>query len=240
MLGRAGKPALQESPPRARPLEPAGLGKGLRPGEACPPPPYTHTKVEIWFCSWMWVQGVNPLAASMPAGQLRGFGAGQARCWKMFMGVARGLRGTQAGPVPWQDALFLQHPLRGVQCCLYCSLRPKHKEPGRISVWSPCGQHVVRVARLSPFLIQALPNTHDPLGSGSCEYACLSLCHREIYSALKGVMAQSLSLRGTAEPSMGWPRFVVGRGHSKRLLLLAETLGQRAADAAGKRGSTGV
>ena len=37
---------------------------------------------------------------------------------------------------------------------------------------------------------------------------------------------------------MEWPKFVVERGHSERLLLLAEMLGQRVGDAAGKRGST--
>lgn len=36
------------------------------------------------------------------------------------------------------------------------------------------------------------------------------------------------------------PRFLEGREHSERILLLAEMLGQRAEDAAGKKGSAGV
>jgi len=53
----------------------------------------------------------------MPAEQLSCFGAGHARCWKMCRGLASSLRGTRADPVPWKDALFLQHLLCGTQCC---------------------------------------------------------------------------------------------------------------------------
>lgn len=67
----------------------------------------------------------------------------------------------------------------------------------------PHGKHVASVAQLSAFLIQALPNTRDPLDSGCCECAHLSLHHQEMYLVLKGVMAQTLSLHSTAETSMG-------------------------------------
>lgn len=114
MLGRAGKPALRESPPGTRVLELSGLGEGLQP-EVCPPVIHMP-RVEIWFPSWVWVQGVNPLVVSMPAERLSHFGAGQACCWKMCRGLASRLRGTQAGPAPWKDALFLQHLLHGMPC----------------------------------------------------------------------------------------------------------------------------
>lgn len=57
---------------------------------------------------------------------------------------------------------------------------------------------------------------------------------------LKEVMAQRLCLHGMADTSMGWLRFMVEREQGKRLLLLAEMLGQKVGDAAGKVGPTGV
>lgn len=103
---------------------------------------------------------------------------------------------------------------------------------------SPHGKHMVRVVQLSPLLIQALPNTRDPLGC--CECAHVSLLHQEIHLVLKNVMAWSLCLCGMADTSMRWLRFMVERKQGERLLLLAETLGQRVGDAVGKVGSTGV